>query len=184
MCSRIVQNAKTPVQAIKTRNTKSRKTEIFPKGLVHGHFPSFSFWQYRLIKCILRQSRKKMPFQAIKSRSPSRKIEIFPKGLIHCFGQKLAIFQSFYFRHYKPAKCLPRQCRTKKRPIFDQNHGLTPLEKSRVSPWFWAKIGHFSIFIFPAIQASKISFMIVQNAKAPFQALKTRSAKSPNNLRK
>ena len=36
MCSRIVQNAKTPVQAIKTRNTKSRKIEIFPKGLVHG----------------------------------------------------------------------------------------------------------------------------------------------------
>ena len=29
--------------------------------------------------------------------SKSRKIEIFPKGLTHGFGQKMAIFLSFFF---------------------------------------------------------------------------------------
>ena len=34
----IFQNEKTPFQAIKTRSLKSRKIDIFPKGLTHG-FP-------------------------------------------------------------------------------------------------------------------------------------------------
>ena len=43
---------------------------------------------------------RKMPFWAIKTRSSkSRKIETFLKGLTHAFGQKLAIFPSFFFRH-------------------------------------------------------------------------------------
>ena len=33
-----------------------------------------------------------------------RKIEIFPKGLVPGFGQKWAIFPSFYFRQYRPKK--------------------------------------------------------------------------------
>ena len=36
MCLTILQNEKTPFQGIKTRSSKSRKTEIFAKGLVHG----------------------------------------------------------------------------------------------------------------------------------------------------
>ena len=32
----IFQNEKTPFQAIKTRSSKSRKIDIFPKGLTHG----------------------------------------------------------------------------------------------------------------------------------------------------
>ena len=38
--------------------------------------------------------------------SKSRKIDIFPKGLTHAFGSKMAIFPNFFFRHYKPGKCL------------------------------------------------------------------------------
>ena len=59
----IFQNEKTPFQAIKTRNSKSRKIDIFPKGLTHGFgpnmaiFPIFFFRQYRLGKCFLRYSR-------------------------------------------------------------------------------------------------------------------------------
>ena len=45
----IFQNEKTPFQAIKTRSLKSRKIDIFPKGLTHGFgpkmgiFPTFFF---------------------------------------------------------------------------------------------------------------------------------------------
>ena len=33
----IVKNEKTPFKAKNTRSSKSRKIEIFPKGLVHGY---------------------------------------------------------------------------------------------------------------------------------------------------
>ena len=47
-----------------------------------------------------------------------------------------------------------------------------------VSPWFWSKIGHFSIFFLKVIQARKMCFTIFENEKSPFQAIKTRSSKS------
>ena len=47
-----------------------------------------------------------------------------------------------------------------------------------VNPWFWSKNGHFSNVYFWAIQARKMSFMIFQSKKTPFQAIKTRSSKS------
>ena len=41
---------------------------------------------------------KKMPFQAIKTRSSkSRIIDIFPRGLTHGFRRKMAIFSHFFF---------------------------------------------------------------------------------------
>ena len=47
-----------------------------------------------------------------------------------------------------------------------------------VNPWFWSKIGHFSICFFLSLQARKMCFTIVQNEKAPFQAIKTACSKS------
>ena len=131
----IFQNEKTPFQAIKTRTPKSRKIEIFPKGLTHGFgpkmaiFPTFFFQaiQARKMSLMIFQNEK-TSFQAIKSRSPkSRKIDIFPKGLTHAFDPKMAIFPTFFCQ---------------------------------------------------AIQARKISFMIFQKEKTPFQAIKTKSPKS------
>ena len=50
MCFMIFSNEKTPFLAIKTKSSKSRKIDIFPKGLlVHGvsrkigHFSTFVF---------------------------------------------------------------------------------------------------------------------------------------------
>ena len=39
----------------------------------------------------------------------------FPKGLSHGFGPKLVIFLTFFFRQYRPGKCVLRYSRTKKR---------------------------------------------------------------------
>ena len=56
---------KNPFQAIKTTSSKSRKIDIFPKGLTHGFgakmaiFQTFTFSQYRPGKCVLRYSRTK-----------------------------------------------------------------------------------------------------------------------------
>ena len=51
----------------------------------------------------------------IKARSQkNRKFRIFPKGLVHGFGQKSAIFPSFYFRQNRPGKLVSRYSKTEK----------------------------------------------------------------------
>ena len=113
---------KTPFYAIKTRGSKSRKIDIFPKGLTHGfwskngHFSTFFLAvQARKMSFTIFQ-HKKTPFQVIKTRSSkSLKIDIFSNGLTHGFGPKMAIFQPFLLRQYRPGKYLLRYSRTKKR---------------------------------------------------------------------
>ena len=40
---------------------------------------------------------EKTPFQSIKTRNPkSQKLDIFATGLTHFFGQKMAIFPTFF----------------------------------------------------------------------------------------
>ena len=120
----IFQDEKTPFQAIKTRTAKSPIIDIFPKGLTHGFgpkvaiFPTFFFQeiQARKMSFTIFQNEKTR-FQAIKTRSSkSRKIVIFPKGLTHGFGPKMAIFPTFFFRQYRPRKCLLRYSTTEKSP--------------------------------------------------------------------
>ena len=119
----ILQNEKTPFQAIKTRSSKSQKLDIFSKGLTHGFGQKMRI--FLTLFCQAIQARKmsftifwneKTPFQAIKTTSSkSRKIDIFPKGLTHGFGPKIAIFPTFFFRQYRQGKCLLRYSGTKKR---------------------------------------------------------------------
>ena len=109
----IFYNEKTPVQAIKTRRSKSRNIDICPKGLTHGFgskmaiLPGFFFQaiQARKMSFIIFQNEK-TPFQSIKTRrSKIPKIDIFVKGLTHGLGPKMAIFQPF-FNAIQPGKCL------------------------------------------------------------------------------
>ena len=112
----IFQIKKTPFQAIKKRSSKSPKLDIFLKGLTNGFGPKMAIFPTFFSQAI--QARKmsftifqikKTPFQAIKKRrSKSRKLDIFLKGLTHGFGPKMAIFQLFFLRQYKPRKCLLR----------------------------------------------------------------------------
>ena len=65
MSFKIFQNKKTPFQAIKKKNSQTRKIDIFPKGLTHGFgpnmaiFPTFFFRQYKAGKCLLLYFRTK-----------------------------------------------------------------------------------------------------------------------------
>ena len=106
----------------KNKKFKQSKIDIFPKGLTHGFGPKmavfqiFFFGQYRPGKCLLWYSRRKNAFLSYKKGSLNRwKIEIFSKGLTHGFGPKMAIFLSFFFRQYRPGKCLLWYSRKKKR---------------------------------------------------------------------
>ena len=108
----IFQNEKTPIQAIKTTTSKSRKIHIFPKVFPwfwskNDHFSNFSFQVIEAWKMsfTIFQNKKKSLFRPKKTRSSkSRKIGIFP-NIIHGFGPKMAIFPTF-FMQYKPKKCL------------------------------------------------------------------------------
>ena len=87
----------------------------------------------------------------------------------------MAIFPNFFFRQYRPGKCLLRQSRTKK--------CLSSLEKQEVQKvekltWFKSKNGQISSLFLKAIQAKKMSFTIFQNKKAPFYTIKTRNLKN------
>ena len=108
----IFQTEKTLLQAIKTRSSKSRKIDIFPKGITHGFAPKMAIFptffqaiQARKMSFTIFQNEK-TPFQAIKTRrSKSRKIDIFPKGLTHGFGIKIGIFRTFFLKQSFPGKC-------------------------------------------------------------------------------
>ena len=133
----IFQNKKTLFQAIKTKSSKSKRTDIFPKGLTHGlspkmpSFPNFFFQaiQARKMSFTIFQNKKK-PFQAIKTRSSkTRKIHIFPKGLTHGLVKKMTVLPNFFFRQYKPLKCLLRYSRTKKSLSSLQKQEVQDVEK-------------------------------------------------------
>ena len=149
----IFQNEKMPFQAIKTRSSKSRKIDIFLKGLTHGFGPKMAIFPTFLFQAI--QTRKmsltifqneKMPFQALKTRSSrSRKINILLKGLTHGFGTKMAIFpqtrkMSFkIFQNEKmPFQAIKTRCsRSRKIDILLKGltHGFGP--KMAIFPTFF-----------------------------------------------
>ena len=103
------------------KNKKCRKIDIFPKGLTLGFcrkiaiFPTFFFLgnigQENVFYDI---SVRKNAFVGHKNKK-SRKIDIFPKGSTPGFCRKIAIFPTFFFRQYRPRKCLLRYSRKKKR---------------------------------------------------------------------
>ena len=91
-------------QAIKTRSTKSRKIDVFPKGLTHGFgtkmasFWSFLFGNLNQENVFYDILERKTPFYAIKTTSPkNRKIGIYPGWLTHGFSRKKAILPTFSF---------------------------------------------------------------------------------------
>ena len=176
----ILDQKKTPFQAIKTRSLKSRKIDIFPKGLTHGFgqkmtiFTTFFFLviETRKMSFTILQNRK-TPFQAIKTRSSkSRKIDIFPKGLTHGFGPKMAIFSTSFFlgnigqenvfydileRKKAFLDFKNQKFKNSKIGIFPKRLTIFQIFPKGLTHGFGPKNGHFSnFFFFQANQARKI----------------------------
>ena len=84
----IFYNEKTPFQGLTTRSSKSRKTDIFPKGLTHSFnakmaiFPTFFFSQYRPRKFRLRVSRTKKRLSCLQKQEIQKveKLTFFQRG--------------------------------------------------------------------------------------------------------
>ena len=130
------QKEKTPFQAIKTRSSKSRKIDIFPKELTHGFgpkmaiFPIIFFRQYRQGKCSLLYSRTKNAFLGNKKKKfKNSKNCHFSKGFNPWFQSENGHFSNFCFRQYRPGKCSLRYCRSKKRLSRLYKQELQKVEK-------------------------------------------------------
>ena len=109
---------------LKNKQFKKSKNWHFSKDVnpwfwsKNGHFSYFLFsgniGQENVFYDILKRKNAFLGYKN-KKNSKSRKIDIFPKTLTHGFGQKMAIFPTFFFRQYRPGKCLLRYFTTKKR---------------------------------------------------------------------
>ena len=178
LSSTIFYNETTAFQVIRKKSSKSRKIDIFPKGLTHGfspenrNFSTFFLRQYRQRKCLLRYFKTKQRLSRLKKKrtSKSQKTEIFPKGLTHGFVQKFAIFpssfkeiqarkMSFTTFQNKPTPfqaIKTRNSKSRKIDIFPKGltHGFAP--KTAIFPTFFFN----AIQATQAIQARKMSFTI------------------------
>ena len=153
----VIVERKIPFEAIKTRSSRSRKIDIFPRGLTHGFcpkmaiFPNFFFLvnigQEKLFYDILERKNvflsyrnKKFKKATKKNRSKSRKIYIFLKEWTHGFCPKMAFFPTFFVWQYGPRKCLLRYSRTKNSFLGYKNKKLKKSNNwhfsNRVNPWF------------------------------------------------
>ena len=74
--------------------------------------------------------RKKRLFRLYKQEVEKlEKSTFFSKGLTHGFGPKMADFSTFFFRQYRPGKCLLRYSITKKRPTRLKTQEVKKCEK-------------------------------------------------------
>ena len=185
----IFQNETTALQAIKTRSSKTRKIDIFPKGLTHGFGPKITIFPSLYLGNIGQENvfydipEGKTPLQFIKTSSlKGRKIYIFPKELTRAFGPKLAIFLTFFFQAIQARKMSLTIFQNKKNTFIDYNNKKFKQSKNShffkgFNPRFCSNNANFSNFLFQEIQARKMSFTTFQNEKTPFQAIKTKRLK-------
>ena len=190
MSFRIFQNKKTPFYAIKTKSPKNRKIGIFPKGLTHGFdpkvaiFPTFFFKQFRKGKCILPYSRKKNSLLCYKNKKFKKsKNWHFCQGVNPWFWSKNGHFFNLSFLSNLGHENVFYDIQERKNAFLGYKNKKYKKSKkcdfsNGVNPCFWSKNGQCSNSFFSAIQARKMSFMIFQNEKTPFQAIKSRSPKS------
>ena len=76
--------------------------------------------------------KRKKPFLTIEVKiNESPKNGYFPKRLTHAFGPRMAIFPTFFFRQYRPGKCVLRYFKTKKRLSRLQRRRVQKVEKLR-----------------------------------------------------
>ena len=108
----------------------------------------------------------------------------FQKSLSQGFGQRMANFPTNFFRRYRPGIFFYAILEQKNAFLGYINKKFKRSKNCHyskgVNPWFWSKNGNFSNFFFQALQVRKISFIIFQNEKTPFQAIKRGSSKRRN----
>ena len=160
------QNEKTPFQAIKRRSLKSRKIDIFLKGLTQGFGQKMVIFSNRFFFQNLGQE---IVFYAILERKNAwlgykKKVSKIEK-LIDGFGPKMAIFLNFFFYAIQATKISFMIFQNKNTPF--QAIKTRSLKRPKIDIFpkgltqdFGLKMAIFLNFFFYAIQATKMSFMI------------------------
>ena len=121
----------------KNNKFKKSKNWHFSKGVnplfwsKNGHFSNFFFRQYRPGKGLLQYSRTKKRLSRLQKQD-LQKVEklTFLQRVNPGFWSKKWHYSAFFFRQYRPGKCLLRHF------------------SKEVNPWFWSKNGHLSNFFF------------------------------------
>ena len=145
---------------IKTRRWKSRKIDIFPRGLTHGFGPRMVIFTTFFLRIIDQENvfydflKRKNAFLAYKNNTFKKSQNWhFSKGVNPWFwSKKRPCFQLFFLRNIeqdivfydilkrKNAFLGYKNKKFKKSKIWHFSKG--------VIPWFWSKNGHFSNFFF------------------------------------
>ena len=187
----ILQNEKTPFQALKTRRSKSRKIDIFPKGSTHGFGPEMAIFSTSFFQPI--QSRKmcftifqneKTPFQAIKKKFKNSKNCHYSKGVNPWFLYKNGHLSNFFLLgNIGQEKVFVFDILERKNAILGYKKRSSNTRKiaiilKELTHGFGTKIAVFPTSFCQAISARKRSlFSIFQNEKTPFQAIKKKVQK-------
>ena len=99
--------------------------------------------------------------------------------------QKWPFFELFFFRQYRPIKCLLRYSRTKKRLSSYKNKKFLKLKNwhfsKEVKPWFWSRNGHFfQLFFFSQYRQGKYLYDILERKNAFLDHKKNKFIKVKN----
>ena len=102
-----------------------------------------------------------------------------------CFGPKIAIFPTFFFRQYRPAKCLWWYSRPKNALLGYKNKKFKTSENwhfsKEVNPCFWSKNGHFfKVFFLGYILKENVFYDILERKNA-FVFYKSKKFKTSKN---
>ena len=107
----------------------------------------------------------------------------FSKGVNPRFWSKNGRFSTFFLQALQARKMSLMMFYNEKTPFQSIKRRSSKRRRNDIFPkglthGFGPKMAIFCTFFFQALQARKMSFMIFQNEKTPFQAIKTRSSKS------
>ena len=188
----IFYNEKTHFYALKTRRSKRRKIDIFPKGLTHGFGPkmvlfSTSFFlgnigQEHVFYDIL--ERKNAFLGCKKQKFEKSKNCHFFKGVNPWFLYKNGHFSIFFLLgNIGQEKVFVFDILERKNAFLGYKKRSSKRRKTAIFPKGLTHVFGLKMIIFPTSlfqekQAIKTLFTIFQNEKTPFQGIKTRSSKS------
>ena len=178
---------------MKTRSPKSRKIDIFSKGLTHGFgpkmaiFPTFFFLgnidQENVFDNILERKNTFLGYNNMKSKKSEN--WHFSKGDNLWFWSKNGNFCNFFFRQYSQRKCFSWYSRTKNSSVDYKNMKSKQSKFSHfskgVNPWFRSKNGHFSTFFVLGIIGQENVFYNILVRKNTFLAYKNMKSKKSKN---
>ena len=177
----IFYNEKTPFQAIKTRNLKSLKISIFPKGLTHLFCTKLAiFFNFFFLGNIAQENvfyvilERKNAFLGYKNKKFKKcKNCHFSNTVNRWFWSKKVHFFTQYIQARKMSFTISYNEKAPFQAIKRKSSKCLKIEifPKGLTHGFRTKMAIFRNFFFQPIQARKMSFTIFYKEKTPFQAM-------------